>query len=35
MRFFVGAVLARDKNSAVYPSDRVAFIAGKHRSHMN
>ncbi len=32
--FYVGAVLARDKNTAFYPSDRVAFIAGKHRSHI-
>ncbi|WP_206335689.1 hypothetical protein [Pseudomonas viridiflava] len=30
----VGAVLARDKNTAVYLSNRVEFIAGKHRSHM-
>ena len=27
--FYVGAVLARDKSTAVYPSDRVVFIAGK------
>ncbi len=32
--FDVGAVLARDEGTAFYPSDRVAFIAGKHRSHM-
>jgi hypothetical protein len=27
-------VLARDRNTAIYPSDRVALIAGKHRSHI-
>jgi hypothetical protein len=27
-------VLARDKNNTIYPSDRVALIAGKHRSHI-